>query len=143
MSPISQNDLTQLTSAITSSMTAGFAQLQTALISTIQQTQVVVTPKAAAKPFLPKGAKADASSLASKDAMIVAAFHRKGFKDVVLMNRSDKSAPFNVKPFKAWVAEGRIPRKGSKSVRGLFHISQCDLIAKPTGKAAKAKAKAA
>jgi hypothetical protein len=57
------------------------------------------------------------------------------------MDRSDKSKPFDVKPFKAWLADGRVVRKGQRGVRGLFHISQTDAIvpAKPV----KAKAKKA
>jgi hypothetical protein len=49
-----------------------------------------------------------------------------------------------VKPFKAWLADGRVVRKGQKSVAGLFHISQTDALpekapAKP-GITAEAKA---
>ena len=98
-------------------------------------------PQAAASPhFLPKGAKAAPSDLASKDARIVAAFAKRGFK-VTLMDRNDKSKPFDVKPFKAWLADGRVVRKGQRGVRGLFHISQTDAIAQP--KTVKAKAKKA
>jgi hypothetical protein len=104
-------------------------------------------PKASSH-FLPKGAKADPTDLASKDAAIVNAFHRKGFKDVVLMDRADPSKPFNVKPFKAWLADGRIVRKGSKGVRGLFHVTQTDPLpgkastkTAPAQKPTKAKAK--
>jgi hypothetical protein len=76
------------------------------------------------------------SDLASKDAALVAAFKRKGFADVVLMDRSDKSKPFNVRPFKGWLDQGRIVRKGSKGVKGLFHITQTDPL--PSAKPAKA-----
>ena len=57
MLPIAKSDIAELSSAITQSMTAGFATLQTALIQTIQQTRVVVAPKARPT-FLPKGTKA-------------------------------------------------------------------------------------
>jgi hypothetical protein len=65
----------------------------------------------------------------SKDRQLLNTFARRGFKDVVLMDRSDKSKPFNIKPYKLWLAEGRIVRRGEKGVRGLFHITQTDPIA--------------
>jgi hypothetical protein len=89
--------------------------------------QVIAAPKARS-PFIAKGGKADAASLAQKDAALIAAFHRKGFRDVVLKDRNNPNADFNVKPFKLWVAEGRIVRKGQKSVHGLFHRDQTDPI---------------
>jgi hypothetical protein len=128
MSPINATDLDKLSAAITSSMTAGFAQLQTALVSTIEQTRVIV-PKATTKAhFLPRGAKASANDLAAKDQRILNIFAKRGFKDVVLRDRNNPSADFNVKPFKLWVESGRVPRKGSKSVFGLFHRDQTDPI---------------
>ena len=118
-------------------------QLAALIANVVGQVLAGQSPKATAKPhFLPKGSRADAGDLASKDARIAATFARRGFQ-VTLKDRNHPNKPFDVKPFKAWVAEGRVPRKGSKSVRGLFHITQCDLIAKPTGKAVKGKAKAA
>jgi len=51
------------------------------------------TPKAASH-FLPKGEKAAPADLAAKDQHIVNAFHRKGFKDIVLMDSADPSKPF-------------------------------------------------
>jgi hypothetical protein len=96
-------------------------------------------PKSSPK-FLPKGSKVTPSDLASKDATLVSSFHRRGFKGVVLMDRADPSKPYNIKPSKAWLAEGCIVRKGQKGARGLFHITQADLIAQP--KAAPKKAKA-
>ena len=96
-------------------------------------------PQAAASPhFLPKGSHAAPVDLASKDARIVAAFARKGFK-VTLMDRNDPKAPFDVRPFKGWLDQGRIVRKGQKGVKGLFHITQTDAL--PSAKPAKAKAK--
>jgi hypothetical protein len=97
----------------------------------------------------------------AKDRHLLNSFSRRGFKDVVLMDRSDKSKPFNVKPYKLWLAEGRVVRRGEKSTRGLFHISQTDVVGatknapasppkapanipawrKAAAKAAKAKAK--
>lgn len=62
--------------------------------------------------------------LAAKDKAIRSTFTKRGFKDVVLLDRTDPKKPFNVKPFKAWLAEGRVVRKGEKSVKGLFHITQ-------------------
>lgn len=66
--------------------------------------------------------------LASKDQQILRGFARKGIKGVVLMDRSDKSKPFNVKPFQAWIAEGRVVKKGQHGVRGLFHVSQTEAL---------------
>ena len=74
----------------------------------------------------PKQSKAQ--MLASKDKRIVAAFARKGIKNVVLMDRTDPNAPFNVKPYKVWLAEGRIVRKGEHGAEGLFHVSQTDEV---------------
>jgi hypothetical protein len=82
--------------------------------------------------------------LASKDRSLVNTFARRGFKNVVLMDRADKSKPFNIKPYKAWIAEGRVVRRGERGVRGLFHIDQTDVIpAKPEPKAKKGFFKAA
>lgn len=69
-----------------------------------------------------------AKLLSDKDKKLVAGFHRKGFKDVVLMDRNDPSKPFNVRPFQGWIKEGRIVRKGEHGVRGLFHISQTEPV---------------
>jgi hypothetical protein len=140
MSPINTADLDKLSTAITSSMAQGFAQLQTALISTIQQTRVIV-PKATTKPqFLPKGAKAAPADLSAKDAQIVARFAKRGFQ-VTLKDRNDPNKPFDVRPFKGWLDQGRVVRKGQKSVLGLFHVSQTDAL--PSAKPAKGKAKKA
>ena len=109
------------------------------VVSQVMQGQSAA-PKAVSH-FKAKGEKAEPSDLAAKDAHIVNSFKRRGFKDVVLMDRADKSKPFNVKPFKAWLTDGRIVRKGSKGVCGLFHITQTDpLPGKASPKAKKAKA---
>jgi hypothetical protein len=65
---------------------------------------------------------------------LVAGFKRRGITDVVLMDRANPAKPFNVKPYRDWLAAGRQVRKGEKSIRGLFHQSQTDLIAKPSAK---------
>jgi len=97
-------------------------------------------PQAAASPhFLPKGSKAAPTDLASKDARIVAAFARWGFK-VTLMNRADPSQPYDVRPYRAWLDQGRIVRKGQHGVKGLFHVTQADALptaTPPKGKKAK------
>ena len=54
------------------------------------------------------------------------------------MLRNDPKAPFDVRPFKGWLDQGRIVRKGQKGVRGLFHITQTDAL--PSAKPVKAKA---
>ena len=76
----------------------------------------------------PKAKRTKAEMLAAKDRSIKATFTKRGVKDVVLMDRTDPTKPFNVKPYKAWIAEGRQVRSKEKSVRGLFHISQTDEI---------------
>src|SRR5690242_8745066 len=91
-------------------------------------------PQPASPRFLPKGSHASPSDLAAKDQRLLNAFTRKGFKNVVLRDRNDPSKPHNVKPFKLWLESGRVVRKGSKSVMGLFHQDQTDLLpsSKPT-----------
>jgi hypothetical protein len=73
-------------------------------------------------------------------AKLLAGFKRKGFKDVILRDPTDPSKPHNVRPFKLWIENGRVVRKGEKSVQGLFHISQTDEL--PVNKPAAAKAAA-
>jgi hypothetical protein len=63
----------------------------------------------------------------AKDRSLISAFSRRGFK-VMLMDRNDPTKPYDVKPFKAWIKEGRIVRRGERGVRGLFHVSQTDPI---------------
>lgn len=76
----------------------------------------------------PKQSKSDL--LAAKDKAILRGFAKKGIKNVVLMDRTDPTKPFNVRPFKGWVEQGRVVRKGQTSVRGLFHIDQTDILPK-------------
>lgn len=80
--------------------------------------------------------------LASKDQSILRGFARKGIKNVVLMDRSDRSKPFNVKPFRAWTEEGRVVKKGEHGVRGLFHVSQTEELPKAETKVDQPKADA-
>jgi hypothetical protein len=141
MSPINSTDLDKLSAAITSSMTAGFAQLQTALISTIEQTRVIV-PKAVAKQrFIPKGQTASPSDLADKDRRILSIFAKRGFRNVVLKDRANPDKPFSVRPFQGWLAEGRIVRRGQKGVMGLFDITQTDPLPASPNKGGKGKGK--
>jgi hypothetical protein len=83
------------------------------------------------------------NSLEAKDKALVNGFRRKGIPldQIVLMDRNDKSKPFTIKPFKQWMAEGRMVRRGEHGVRGLFHISQTDVIAKAKPSPVKGKAK--
>ena len=60
--------------------------------------------------------------LAQRHAAILAGFKRKGFKDAKLFT--------DIKPFKGWMAEGRQVRRGERSIKGLFHRDQTDVIAK-------------
>ena len=86
----------------------------------------------------PASVASPVDKLAQRDASIRAGFKRRGIADVVLMDRADKSKPFNVKPFRAWLEQGRQVRKGEKSIKGLFHVSQTSELPKPSAKPAVA-----
>jgi hypothetical protein len=90
----------------------------------------------------PSSIPAPVDKLAQRDAAIRAGFKRRGVTDVVLMDRNDPSKPFNIKPFKAWLEQGRMVKKGERSVKGLFHISQTSELPKPSAKPSPAKGKA-
>jgi hypothetical protein len=62
----------------------------------------------------PASGKPPITDLAAEDRSLVNTFTRRGFKNVVLMDRADKSKPYNIKPYKAWVAEGRVVRRGER-----------------------------
>lgn len=91
----------------------------------------------------PKAAKKSKGELLSaKDKALIAGFKKKGITNVVLMDRTDPSKEFNVRPFgkvakddqpaKGWIAQGRIVKKGEHGVQGLFHVDQTEeLTAKP------------
>jgi hypothetical protein len=77
--------------------------------------------------------RSKAEWLAAKDKSIVATFKKRGVKDVVLMDRTDRNKPFNIRPFgrkdetgayNGWLGQGRIVKKGESGVKGLFHVSQ-------------------
>jgi hypothetical protein len=70
------------------------------------------------------------NSLEVKDRSLIAGFKRRGIPvdQIKLMDRSNPKAEFNVKPFKLWMQEGRMVRKGQHGIKGLFHISQTDVI---------------
>ena len=76
----------------------------------------------------PKAASisAPADKLAQRHAAILKGFQRKGFKDAKLF--------VDIKPFKSWMSEGKIVKKGQKSIKGLFHRDQTEVI-KPPAKA--------
>jgi hypothetical protein len=110
---INKDDLAAITSTIAAALSAALGQ----------QSQVA-SPKPT-NGFLPKGSHSAPSDLAAKDARIVAAFARRGFK-VTLMDRND------TRPYKGWLEVGRVVRKGQHGVRGLFHVTQTDMINPPT-----------
>jgi hypothetical protein len=139
MSPISKSDLDAITNTIALAMQQGFSQLTAALSQPRAVPAQTKTTTYRLSGFLPKGSKADPADLQSKDQRILNAFLRKGFKNVVLLDRADPSKPFNVKPFKAWLDQGRVVRRGQKSFHGLFHIDQTDAL--PSSKPTKGKAK--
>jgi hypothetical protein len=94
----------------------------------------------------PKGVAAPVSapgnSLEQKDKALINGFRRRGIPldQIVLMDRSDRSKPHTIRPFKGWLSVGRMVRKGERGIRGLFHQSQTDEI-KPAKPAPKGKAK--
>lgn len=55
-----------------------------------------------------------------------------------LGQEADIQLRVNVLPFKKWLENGRVVRKGEKSVRGLFHISQTDVYVAPVATEATA-----
>ena len=65
----------------------------------------------------------------SKDRQLLNTFTRRGFTNVILMDRNDPTKDFNVRPWKGWVKLGRVVRKGERGVRGLFQVDQTDVIA--------------
>jgi hypothetical protein len=115
------------------------AQIVQAVISALQ-VQGQAAPKAAISQ--------PGNSLEAKDRALISGFKRRGIPadQITLMNRADPKAEFNVKPFKLWLEFGRMVRKGERSIRGLFHISQTDALpvkaASPANKPAPKKAKA-
>ena len=111
------------------------AQIVTAVLASLQ------AQGAASKDAAPVARVGN--SLEAKDKALVNGFRRKGIPldQIVLMDRNDKSKPFTIKPFKQWMAEGRMVRRGEHGVRGLFHISQTDVIAKAKPSPVKGKAK--
>lgn len=79
-----------------------------------------------------------AEMLAAKDKRILAGFKRQGITNVVLMDRTDRSKEFNVRPYgrpangdqpaTGWLGQRRQVMAGSRSVQGLFHFSQTEEI---------------
>ena len=59
----------------------------------------------------------------SRRAAIARGFARKGIK-VTFVNETGRFE--NVKPYKVWLAEGFVVRRGEHGVKGLFHSTQCD-----------------
>ena len=106
------------------------AQIVSAVIQALQ-----VQGSTGAKPA---SISAPVDTLAQKDRALIAGFKRKGIPadQIVLMDRANPAKPFNVKPFKAWLEQGQQVRRGEKSIQGLFHQSQTDLIAKASAKPA-------
>jgi hypothetical protein len=119
-------------------MTTISAELLTAIAQAVAAalSQQQASPKAnntqSVNGAAPKATQAD--RLAHKDRSLLSTFARRGFKDVVLLDRNDPTKPFNVKPFQAWIKEGRLVRKGEHGVRGLFHITQTEPVTKAPAK---------
>jgi hypothetical protein len=136
--------------AITEAFNQALAPLTQAITALVQLQTAQAQPKAAipaqayqytkTSPFLPKGSHAAPADLAAKDEALRRRFQKRGFS-VTLKDRSDPNKPYDVRPFKGWLEQGRIVRKGQKGVLGLFHITQTDPL--PSAKPAKAKAKKA
>ena len=105
------------------------SQIVQAVISALQVQGTA--PKAAA-------ISAPVDTLAAKDRSLVAGFKRKGIPvdQIKLMDRSNPKADYNIRPFKGWLEQGRMVKKGEKSIRGLFHITQTSELPKPSAKPA-------
>ena len=80
----------------------------------------------------PRVSKADVAPKVDRNlqrrASIARGFARKGIK-VTFVNETGRFD--NVKPFKMWLAEGLIVRRGEHGVKGLFHSSQCEQYIAP------------
>src|SRR6516164_9877946 len=74
------------------------------------------------------------NSLEVKDRSLIAGFKRRGIPvdQIKLMDRSNPKADYNIRPFKGWLEQGRMVKKGEKSIRGLFHITQTSELPKPS-----------
>jgi hypothetical protein len=107
-------------------------QLSQIVSAVIQALQVQGT--ASAKP----ASQGNGNSLEAKDRSLVTGFKRKGIPvdQIKLMNRADPKAEYNIRPFKGWLEQGRMVKKGEKSIRGLFHITQTSELPKPSAKPA-------
>ena len=114
------------------------AQLDQTQLSQIVQAVISALQVQGSTGAKPASISAPVDTLAQKDRALIAGFKRKGIPvdQIVLMDRANPAKPFNVKPFKAWLEQGRQVRRGEKSIKGLFHQSQTDLIAKPSAKPA-------
>lgn len=60
---------------------------------------------------------------------VAAGFKRKGII-VTFVNETGRFE--NVKPYKLWLADGLVVRRGEHGVKGLFHASQCEKYTGPT-----------
>lgn len=107
------------------------AQMTPAMLAQIVSAVMAMNGGKTAKSTKP-APKTKAESLESKDKSILRQFEKRGYKNVELMDRTDPKKPFNVRPFKGWLEQKRIVRKGEKSVRGLFHVSQTDVLPEKT-----------
>ena len=116
---------------------AQLAQIVGAVIQALKVQSTSAAPKAA-QPTIAKGQ----FDFAARDRHLLNTFSRRGFK-VALMDRNDPTKPYDVRPYKGWLAMGRIVRRGERGVRGLFHVDQTDVIpAKPEPKKGKLFGKA-
>jgi hypothetical protein len=104
------------------------AQIVSAVLAALN-TSNSSTPKAAS-------ISAPVDTLAQKDRSLVAGFKRKGIPvdQIKLMDRSNPKADYNIRPFKGWLEQGRMVKKGEKSIRGLFHITQTSELPKASAK---------
>jgi hypothetical protein len=89
------------------------------------------------KPSKKAAVKAKADPVDRKTAYEAAVM--KGFVKK-LGKTADIQLRVNVLPYKLWLEQGRIVRKGEHGVRGLFHVSQTDVLVVPTEQAAQLSA---
>lgn len=63
-----------------------------------------------------------AQRVAEYEASVIKGLNAKGIKSADIQLR------VNVLPYKGWLEKGRVVRKGEHGVKGLFHISQTDVL---------------
>lgn len=111
------------------------AQVTAAVVAAMGNMQPAKRKYPAVKPHVAYKAKStvDADPVADRRLARLAKIAR-GFKKMGVVLTFDKATGRfdNVKPYKLWLADGRIVRKGQHGVSGMFHVSQTDVLDVPS-----------